>query len=179
MHLESTDGIVKRDTSFNISVNGQSRGVAHGVAERDISENRSVDSDDPIKRIFEVYVADATFYHQVPEHGTGNRNIPHKSLSVYVERRALIGNREPTIFIARRGPVYTKQKPGPHFYQEPLDSSHPLPATGGRSPSSRFAKHDQLQTTTYNPSTVPANTRAFHRAWIATGTSKLPDARYR
>ena len=38
MHLESTDGIVKRDTSFNISVNGQSRGVAHGVAERDISE---------------------------------------------------------------------------------------------------------------------------------------------
>ena len=89
MHLESTDGIVKRDTSFNISVNGQSRGVAHGVAERDISENRSVDSDDPIKRISEVYVADATFYHQVPEHGTGNRNIPHKSLSVYVERRAL------------------------------------------------------------------------------------------
>ena len=132
MHLESTDGIVKRDTSFNISVNGQSRGVAHGVAERDISENRSVDSDDPIKRISEVYVADATFYHQVPEHGTGNRNIPHKSLSVY-----------------------------------------------GRSPSSRFAKHDQLQTTTYNPSTVPANTRAFHSAWIATGTSKLPDARYR
>ena len=42
MHLKSTDGIVKRDTSFNISVNGQSRGVAHGVAERDISENRSV-----------------------------------------------------------------------------------------------------------------------------------------
>ena len=38
MHLKSTDGIVKRDTSFNISVNGQSRGVAHGVAERDISE---------------------------------------------------------------------------------------------------------------------------------------------
>ena len=89
MHLESTDGIVKRDTSFNISVNGQSRGVAHGVAERDISENRSVDSDEPIKRISEVYVADVTFYHQVPEHGTGNRNIPHKSLSVYVERRAL------------------------------------------------------------------------------------------
>ena len=164
MHLESTDGIVERDTSFNISVNGQSRGVAHGVAERDISENRSVDSDDPIKRIFEVYVADATFYHQVPEHGTGNRNIPHKSLSVYVERRALIGNREPTIFIARRGPVYTKQKPAPHFYREPLDSSQaPQQPPVARSPSSRNTTKITLPPT-YNPSTVPANTRAFHRA---------------
>ena len=135
MHLESTDCIVKRDTSFNISINGQSRGVAHGIAERDISENRSVDSDDPIKRISEVYVADVTFYHQVPEHGTGNRNIPHKSLSVYVERRAW----------SLTGVANTK-------------------------------KHDHY---TYNPNTVPANTRAFHSAWIATGTSKLPDARYR
>ena len=96
-----------------------------------------------------------------------------------VPKGARSQSRVETKFIARRGPVYTKQKPAPHFYREPWDSSHPLPAAGGRSPSSRFAKHDQLQTTTYNPSTVPANTRAFHSAWIATGTSKLPDARYR